>query len=257
MKKTQQIVGLPVIEVASGNQLGSITGIVLNPDQRNIECLLIDRERWYGEMRCIRFASVLGIGEFAVTAMKKDDIYAVSAMSELISILEKNIQVINSGVMSRSGRYIGTVQEYTVDEKTGKIRGCHVFADGGGDFLIPDEKVITYGSKYVVIEDGHENYIVKEFSEKAAGGPSKSNTPQIPAEQPKSAAGSPSAKTKDPVEVFEARQRQYLVGKKATKKITGTGGQVIIEQGGIVTEAVIEKALAVDKYIELTMSVAE
>lgn len=248
MKKTQQIVGMPVIEVSSGEQLGSVAGIVVNPDQRAIECLLIDREKWYGEMRCLAFASVLGIGEFAVTLMKKEEMREVSAKPEVLAILEKNIQVINAGVMSKSGKYIGTVQEYTVDEKTGRILGCQIFADGGGDFLVPDEKVLTYGAKYVVIEDGYDTYKVNELPDKAPNTPQRQNTVL---------AASAKSKSKDPVEIFEARQRQYLIGKKATKKITGTGGQVIIEQGGIVTEEVIEKALAVDKYIELTMSVAE
>ncbi|MCL5935774.1 MAG: PRC-barrel domain-containing protein [Firmicutes bacterium] len=252
MKKTQQILGLPVIEISSGNQLGAVAGIIVNPDQGNVESLLLDRENWYGEMRALPFGSVQGVGEFAVTVMNSGDIFPVSKRSELVAILDKNIQVVKSGVMSRSGKFIGTVSEYVVDSQSGKIRGCEVVTEDGREFVVPGEKVLTFGSKFLVIEDGYEGYVVKELSGAVPAG--------LPGSKPVQPPAQPAARAKnqvpsDPVEIFEARQRQYLAGKKATRKISGAGGQVIVEQGAVITEEIIEKALAADKYIELTMNV--
>lgn len=254
MKKTQQIVGLPVIDVSSGNQLGSVAGIVVNPDLGNVECLLLEREKWYGEMRALPYGAVLAVGEFAVTILNGSDVFPASAKPDLLSIIERDVQVIKAGVMTRSGKYIGTVPEYIVDEQTGKIRGCQVVADDGGEFVIPGEKVLTYGSKFLIIEDGYDGYLVKELSESKPSSPTKkeaSRSGHSAGDKDKSVAIS------DPVEVFEARQRQYLAGKKANKKIVGTGGQVIVEEGSVITEEIIEKALAMDKYIELTMNVSD
>lgn len=250
MKKTQEIMGLPVIEVSTGNQLGKVEGIVVNPDQGGVECLLLERDKWYGEMRALPYSAVLGIGEFAATVLNGSDVFPVSAKPDLVSILEKDVQVIKAGVMTRSGKYVGTVSEYMVDEQSGKIRGCQVSADGGGEFTIPGEKVLTFGSKFLIIEDGHENYTVKELSEAK------------PAMEKKEAyrtgfAADRAEDSSDPAEVFEARQRQYLTGKRATKKIVGTGGQVIVEEGAVITDEIVEKALAMDKYIELTMNVSD
>lgn len=254
MKKTEQILGLPVIEVSSGNQLGTVAGVVVNPEQGSLECLLLEREKWYSEMRALPFGAVLGVGEFAVTVLNGGDVFPVSAKKDLVSILERNIQLIKAGVMTRSGKYIGTVQEYLVDVQSGKIKGCQVVAEDGGEFVVPGEKVMTYGSKFLIIEDGHGDYAVKELSESKPSGAVRKDPPK--------AAGVPADKEKsiesgDPVELFEARQRQYLTGKKATKKIVGTGGQVIVEEGAVITEEIIEKALAMDKYIELTMIVSD
>ncbi|MFZ5634351.1 MAG: PRC-barrel domain-containing protein [Bacillota bacterium] len=253
MKKTQQILGLPVIAVSSGSQLGSVAGIAVNPEQGSVECLLLDRENWYGEMRALPYGAVLGIGEFAVTILNSGDAFPVSVKPELVSILERDVQIIKAGVLTRAGKYIGTVSEYIIDDQSGKITGCQVVTDDGGDFIVPGEKVLTYGSKFLVIEDGHEGYVVKELSEgKPAGAAGNVST-----RSSQSAARGKNTASGDPVEVFEARQRQYLAGKKATKKITGTGGQVIVEEGEVITEEIIEKALAMDKYIELTMNVAD
>ncbi|MFZ5651718.1 MAG: PRC-barrel domain-containing protein [Bacillota bacterium] len=252
MKKTQQILGLPVIEISTGNQLGNVSAVVINPDQGKVECLLLDREKWYGEMRSLPYGAVLGVGEFAVTVLNGSDVFPVSAKSDIVAILEKGTQVVNAGVMTRSGRYVGTVTEFAVDEQSGKITGCEVKAEESGSFVVPGEKVMTYGSKYLVIEDGHENYTVKELSEaKTAKTVKEPASPPQPAKE--TAKGEAAS---DPVEVFEKKQRQYLAGKKATKRITGPGG-LIVEQGEVITGEIIEKALAADKYIELTMNVSD
>lgn len=256
MKKTEQVIGLPVIDISSGSQLGMVTGVVVSPEQGGIECLLLSSLNWYEEMRALPFGDVLGIGEFAVTILNGDGVYRISSSPELITLLERGIQVIKAGVMTKSGKYIGTVTEYAIDELSGKIIGCHVTTEDGKEIVVPGEKAITFGAKYIVIEDEHEKYLVNDISEvlPAAAAPKKPAPPVVKVAEVKKPQNAP---TVDPVEIFESRQRQYLAGKKATKKITGTGGQVIVEQGAVITEEIIEKALAMDKYIELTMNVSE
>lgn len=252
MKKTQQILSLPVIEISSGNQLGTVSGIGVNPDQGSVECLLINGENWYSEMRAIPFAAIQGIGQSAVTIMSSSDVFPVSKRTDLVSVLEKNAVIINAGVMSRTGTMVGTVSEYMIDNRSGLIRGCEIVSEDGRNFIIPGEKVLTYGSKFLVIEDGYEDYVVKELSDAGFEGASTTLKSVFRTEKEESPL-----KNDDPVQIFETRQRQYLAGKKATKRINGTGGQVIVDQGAIITEEVIEKALALDKYIELTMNVED
>ena len=252
MKKNQQITGLPVIEVATGNQLGTVTGFAVNPDQGSVECLLLEREKWYGEMRALPYNAVLGLGEFAVTILNSSDVFKISARPDLMSILDRDVKIIEAGVMTRSGKLIGKVSEYMVDEQSGRIQGCLIASDEKQEFIIPGEKVLTYGSQYLIIEDGYEDYVVDELSDHRPSTVSKKDSPKKVADL---SVKDSSSEIDDPVEIFEARQRQYLAGKKATKKIVGTGGQVIIEKGETVTEETIEKALAMDKYIELTMNV--
>jgi uncharacterized protein YrrD len=247
MKKTQQVLGLPVIEISSGEQMGSVSGIVVNPEQGKVECLLLDRTSWYGEMRALPFGAVLGIGEFAVTISQGNEVFPVSAKADLVSLLERNIQVIKAGVMTKSGKYIGTVSEFEMDDKSAKILGCEIVTEDGGSLVIPGEKVLTFGAKFLVVEDGYMEQNNLQENKPAEKGP----------EPVKPAAKAKNDPIPDPVEVFEARQRQYLAGKKATKKIVGAGGQVIVGEGQVITEEIIEQALAADKYIELTMNVSD
>lgn len=252
MKKSQQIVGLPVIEVSTGNSMGTVTGFAVNPDQGSVECLLLEREKWYGEMQALPYNAVLGVGESAVTILNGSDVFKISARPDLMSILDRDVKILESGVMTKTGKLIGKVLEYMVEEQSGKIEGCLVSAEENQEFIIPGDKVLTYGSQYLIVEDGHEEYVVDDLADHKPSVISKKETPKKA-----SALSSNAPAIDDPVELFESRQRQYLSGKKATKKIVGTDGQVIIDKDQTVTEEIIEKALAMDKYIELTMNVSD
>ena len=58
-------------------------------------------------------------------------------------------------------------------------------------------------------------------------------------------------------QAFEQRQRQYLVGKKVTKTIYTSDGRVIINNGDIITEQLINEVKANGKLIELVMNYEE
>ena len=46
-----------------------------------------------------------------------------------------------------------------------------------------------------------------------------------------------------------------MIGKKASRKIQTENGLLIVDQGGEITEEVIQKAKLANKFVELTMSV--
>jgi hypothetical protein len=58
-------------------------------------------------------------------------------------------------------------------------------------------------------------------------------------------------------ELFEQRQRQYLVGKKVTKTIYNSSGGIIVNSGEIITEKIIDDVKANGKLIELVMNYEE
>lgn len=58
-------------------------------------------------------------------------------------------------------------------------------------------------------------------------------------------------------ELFEQRQRQYLIGKKVTKAIYNMSGGIIINSGEIITEEIINEVKANGKLIELVMNYEE
>lgn len=59
---------------------------------------------------------------------------------------------------------------------------------------------------------------------------------------------------KGSVALFEQRQRQYLKGKVVTKEITDKNGELIINQGSVIDDVIIDLAKNNGKLIELVMN---
>ena len=62
------------------------------------------------------------------------------------------------------------------------------------------------------------------------------------------------AATDDAAQLFEEKQRRYLLGKRVNRRITSADGSVIIEQGSEITEEILQRIREEDKMIELTMN---
>ena len=54
--------------------------------------------------------------------------------------------------------------------------------------------------------------------------------------------------------LFEQRQKRYLSGRKATKTILNPSGSIIVNEGSIITDELIEIAKNNGKLIELVMN---
>jgi len=55
-------------------------------------------------------------------------------------------------------------------------------------------------------------------------------------------------------ELFEERQRQYLRGRKSTKNITDNHGMIIVREGEIINDQVIDRVKKCGKLVELVMN---
>ncbi len=239
MKESRQFIGLSVIELSTGKKLGTVEAIAVNPDGGCIDFLLLDRDKWYGELRALPFDTVFGVGEYAVTVERSDSIHNVSENPELVAVLEKDVQIVKAVVLTKTGRHIGTVKEYIIDEDTGSIKDCLVSNEDGKRWTIPGDMILTYGSNSLIIED--QSCMPKNTDDEL---PENSSDCQRSFQNPQ-----------DLSDVFEKRQHQFLLGKRAAKRIVGDDLQVIIDEGDIITEDIIEKASLMDKYIELRMSI--
>ncbi len=67
MKKSQEIIGLPVFSVVDGREVGQVKDLVINPEEGVVEYVLVNGGSWYVGARVLPYRAVLGIGAHAVT----------------------------------------------------------------------------------------------------------------------------------------------------------------------------------------------
>jgi uncharacterized protein YrrD len=273
MKRSEELLGLSVISIEDGKEVGVVRDLIVNPAERAVECLVVDKGSRYQEVKILPFSMVEGVGEYAVTIQSADAITDMSEHAEIQRLLELNVQVKGTKVATKKGRLIGSVREYFVDEDgKGKIDACELVPANGekNTKLIKAEYVITFGKDILVVEENVEEGLIsspastvtqspQQPTQQAAQQAVQPAQPPVTAqpeaqETPEQAPVEKKPDVSDAARLFEERQRQYLIGRKLSKRIVTDNGEVLGEEGDTVTAELIDKAKACGKYTELSMN---
>lgn len=271
MKKTQKILGLPIISISDGLEVGRVKSIIINADRGAIDYIVVDSGIQIFSARVIPTQDVLGIGEYALTIENSEVITDISKIPAAIQLLQNDIRVKGTKVLTKKGRLIGEIGDIYIDDNNNcRITGLEFIADITQKQirLIPSDSVITFGKNLTVVKEDIEASLLDTAaqldSEPGAGDFEKKNNPYIDntaslpdeyAEPAATAEPQQAVPEEDNASVlFEQRQRQYLKGRYATKTIVDNTGSVIISEGMQIDDAIIDEAKAKDKLIELVMN---
>ena len=172
MKKTQEILGLPIISISDGLEVGKVKSIIINADKGTIEYIVVDNGIQILSARVIPTDSILGIGEYAVTIENDSSINDISKIPAAIDLLQKNIQVKGTKVLTKKGRLIGEIGDIYVDEnECCKIIGLEYIADITQKRirLIPRKSVITFGKNLIVVTEDVESTLFDSATQLGLG----------------------------------------------------------------------------------------
>lgn len=247
MKLKNQIVGLPVLSIVEVAALGKVEDLVINPDTGSVDFLILEPKEWYLERRVISIQAVAGIGEDALTTETETNIVSITSVPAAVELLKKQVAVTGSQVITKKGRMNGSIDEIVIDEQTGKITACRWLAgDGSRSGLIPANQVVTFGKGMLVVEENFDATLLENASQIDVGIVHKPVLEKPAVETPE-----------DPLQFFEDKQKQYLIGRTITTDILSNDGEIIAEQGQKVTQDMVDRAVAADKFVELTLNTRE
>jgi len=272
MKKSQEIIGLPVFSIVDGRKIGQVKDLVINPEEGKVDFLMVSNGSWYVGAKVLPFNSVIGIGEHAVTTESESQLAVVSENQTANALLQRNIEVKGNRVLTNKGNLIGIITEYELDENTGQIQRIEYRSaqDEKTLALIEAQNILTYGSDIVVVREASSDPVPPagivplagdiaapaETEETAEPEVDKAPVPETPdvaeADSPESEV-LPSAGA-DSAALFKEKQKQYLIGRKVNKNIKDAGGSIIIAEGAVIDESVIELAEQHNKFVELSQS---
>lgn len=281
MKKSQQIIGLPIISISNGNEVGKIKNIIINEEKGAIDYFVVDSGVQVYSTRVIPTENVLGIGEYALTILNADVIQDISKIPTAIDMLQKNITVKGTKVLTKKGSLIGETGDiYVNTDAECTITGIEYIADITLKKIriIPRNAIITYGKNLTVVEDNVLDFLLDtagELESDSNGFEKKNSTLQpnlgiepavaaipeavidnmhIEFETAQGQNVEPESQRSNTADLFEERQKRYLIGKKAAKTILDATGQVIVHAGEVITESMIDIAKANNKLVELVMN---
>jgi uncharacterized protein YrrD len=166
MKKTQEILGLAVISISDGVEVGKVKGIILNAEGGAIDYIIVDSGIQALNTRVISTESILGIGEYALTIESEAELYDINKVPEAVNLLNKDIRIKGTKVLTKKGRMIGAIGDiYVEEEEKCIIVGAEFISDKNQQPtpIIPRENIITFGKNLIVVTDDVEESLVEDF----------------------------------------------------------------------------------------------
>jgi uncharacterized protein YrrD len=119
LRKARDIVGLPIIDVESGKQVGHVKDLLLNEDWQ-IEAILLECKHWFSSPTYIEWNDILAFGEDAITI---PDVQAVKPLDQhlpFISLINGQRKVKGLPVITVNGQQLGIVEDVYFEQQMGK-----------------------------------------------------------------------------------------------------------------------------------------
>ena len=289
MKKSVDMLGLPVISITEGRELGMSKTLLIDAPNRIVAAITIEDEDWYRGVKLIPYDNVIAVGDDAVTINNSENILTLDAAGDFETLLDDNIRVIGTKAITRTGVIQGNITEIYIGDD-GSIEKCEITAPEGSTSEVTADQVAIFGKEVTVISPEGDagkksdaasapaapavkETVAKPAAAEPAPAPAvpepapapaaeapaaEESAPETPAEEPAAEPAAEEESTadddKNAERANEDRHRRFLLGKKATRTIKMDNGVVIVEAGADITEEVLQKAKLGNKFIELSMS---
>ncbi|MBR5914532.1 MAG: PRC-barrel domain-containing protein [Selenomonadaceae bacterium] len=161
MKKSVEILGLPVISITEGRELGISKGLLIDAKNRVVAAITIEDDDWYRGVKLIPYEAVIAIGVDAMTITHSENILTLDEAGDYETLLDENIRIIGTKVFTKSGVVQGKVSEISISED-GKIELCEITDNTGAVGEIPSDKISIFGKLVTVIETEAEKKNLKQ-----------------------------------------------------------------------------------------------
>jgi uncharacterized protein YrrD len=145
LRKANDLLGLPVIEVQTGKQLGTAKDIVFDPNwcARGIT---LETKHWFSSSQFIDWENILSFGEDAITIATEDLIKGINEAADANYLLNGEHKVKGAKIFTVNGQQLGTVEDVYFSKDMGKRIMGYELSDG---FLAD----VTEGRKWLPIPD--------------------------------------------------------------------------------------------------------
>ncbi|MBH0159165.1 MULTISPECIES: PRC-barrel domain-containing protein [Fictibacillus] len=228
MKKSNQFVGLPIISIADGAEVGHVKSLVVNPKEGMVDFLTVEHADWQISVRAVPFKKIVGVGEFAVMIEDSTSIFDLTEIPIANELVQKKITVVGAKLIDRKGQLIGEATEFFINEDTGAILGLELSLRSK-KVILSSEQLITYGRDLIVIkEEAQLNFLDK--AESLVGG-------VVEVEEEVAV----SVETNELSE-FQEKQLKLLTGRTTTKDIFERNGELLFPNGTTLNKEDVRKA---------------
>lgn len=119
MQRVRDYIGLPVICVNSGNQIGTVQDVMIDT-YWNIEGIMIDAKHWFSSIRYVEWEDIVSFGEDAVTVTDLEKVKELENSDSVYFLECGKMPIKGSPLMTVNGEQLGRVEDVYFNQKMGK-----------------------------------------------------------------------------------------------------------------------------------------
>lgn len=244
MKKSSQVIGLPLIGVKEGTEIGNASDFIIDAAEKKVRYIVFQGSQGYFGYSALPVSKVKGIGNDYIVTSTIANSEKLFQSKDTKDMGDNGFFILDAHVVSCGGDALGTVADFAFDEKTGSIG--MIFLENGIE--ISGDKIASLSRELVFVDeiggdDAEEETAAEEPQEEEA-----------PAAEPQEQEAQEEEEEEQP-SAFEMEQHDFLIGRTVVTNVTDDDGTVIAAQGMEITEEIFAKVNAAGKLLDLTLSV--
>lgn len=133
MYRITELIGLPVLSLDDGTQIGEVQDLVVDISQTVVRGLLVSSETWFSECRTILFCDIFRIGHDAIMLRDASILQPMSVLEVEGYFRVQNLT--GKTIYTETGLYLGMLADIFFQPTTGELIGYEVSDGVVSDFL--------------------------------------------------------------------------------------------------------------------------
>ncbi|MCL2817828.1 MAG: PRC-barrel domain-containing protein [Clostridiales bacterium] len=151
-KASRRIISMPVYSISEGQYVGNVKNLVMDPRQKCLIALLVERGSWGRTEKIIPFSKIRNIGDDAITIDKTACVERKTNMPQIMQYVRQPASIHGAKVLTDDGKTIGKVEEYYLDTQNGKISHLKVSGSFFGSRLsLSAEDIVTIAARAIIV----------------------------------------------------------------------------------------------------------
>lgn len=150
-----QIVGSDVLAIEDQASIGRVADLVLQKSDMKVKALLLHSRFFFVAPQAITFDDIVDFDTRAVIIQGEEDAVPLKELVSIQQALKAKMNGVKQKVYTKSGKFIGTVYDYTIESGSGLVYTLFV-KHLVSDRIIPRSVICELSSKGYIIDDDFE-----------------------------------------------------------------------------------------------------
>lgn len=174
MRVQSDLIGLPIVSLRSGNTLGYVRQVVVDPEKKQVTGFLLRTGRLWRDDSALSIKHISSMGNDAITVEDDAAIVRAAQLPEVAGNISRKFRLLGNKVLTARGNLVGEVESYTINPRDGSLHALIISGRFGErnrkkKAAIPASRVVTIGKDAIIV--GEAAVVVDAPEETGKKGP--------------------------------------------------------------------------------------